>query len=269
MAIPAETPQGEAYDQGGPPQGCVTVYRFANSTGWLSFFVVTAPYRGLSLGRHLFHAGMEYFRQHKTAYIGLDSVAEQRATYQRRGFIETDLVAICERDNAQDIPLLPDLSQEEIMVDLATFGDWEKLAKSDLAHCGLDRNRLWTTEALFHRQDVTGFVVTDQNRGTLKGWILVRKCELGYRFGPLYAERTDLASQLLQTAMERLENKDASLIAEVWHSNHDAVPTFERLGWKWTETFHRMWYEGRAPAAQGAGGKGESAMYAIFDAAQG
>lgn len=276
MAIPAKTPQDEAYRQDGPPQGCVAVYRFSNSTGWLSFFVATARYRGHGLGRQLFQAGMDYFHQRETAYIGLDSVAEQRGTYERRGFVETDLVAICERRDAEDVPPLPQregaaalMRQGERLIDLATFRNWEQLATSDLAHCGLDRSRLWTTEALFHRRDAAGLAVVDQHDGTLKGWVLVRRCELGYRFGPLYAERRDLASLLLHAAMERLEDKDAGLIAEAWHSNQDAVPTFERLGWKWTGTFHRMWYDGRAPAAQAAGGKAETEMYAVFDAAQG
>lgn len=268
MAIPANTPHDEPYPRDGRPQGCVIVYKFSNSTGWLSFFVTTASYRGYGLGRELFRAGMDYFHKFGTEYIGLDSVAEQRGTYGRRGFVETDLVAICERHDVKDIPFANGALREgEKIVDLKNLS-LDELAKSDFAHCGLERTRLWTTEALFHRRDAAGLAVVDQH-DTLKGWVLIRRCELGYRFGPVYAERKDVASLLLHAAMESLEDKDASLIAEAWHSNKDAVPTFERLGWKWTSTFHRMWYNRRVPAAQSPGGKAERGTYAVFDAAQG
>ncbi|OJZ80857.1 hypothetical protein ASPFODRAFT_212124 [Aspergillus luchuensis CBS 106.47] len=117
-------------------------------------------------------------------------------------------------------------------------------------------------------QDANGLAVVDQH-GTLTGWVLIRKCELGNRFGPLYAERQDVASLLVHAAMESLEDKGASLIAETWHANPAAIPIFERLGWKWTSTFYRMWFKGRVPAARAPGGKAERAMYAVFDAAQG
>jgi GNAT superfamily N-acetyltransferase len=268
MAIPATTPHDEPYPQDGRPQACVIVYKFSNPTGWLSFFVATESYRGYGIGRELFKAGMEYFQSLNTEYIGLDSVAEQRGTYGRRGFVETGLVAICERPNAKEIPVADEAPIEgERIVDLKSLS-LEELAKSDFAHSGLERSRLWTTEALFHRRDATGLAVVDQ-RNALIGWLLIRKCEVGYRFGPVYAERKGVASLLLRTAMQNIEDNDASLIAETWHSNKDAVSTFEELGWKWTGSFHRMWYNGKVPAAQSPGGKAERETYAVFDAAQG
>lgn len=268
VAIPANTPNDTPYPQDGAPQGCVIIYTFPNSTSWLSFFVTTAAYRGHGLGRKLFKAGIECLHRRGADYVGLDSVAVQRGTYARRGFVETNLIAICERSNAKDIPDVDGEPLEgERLVDLAAVS-FERLAASDLAHSGLERTSLWTTEALFQRRDATGLAVMDRN-DTLKGWILVRRCELGYRFGPVYADRKDVATLLLHAAIERLEDRDAGLIAEVWHSNEEAISTFKMFGWKWTSTFHRMWYKGKQPLAQSPGGQAEKGTYAIFDAAQG
>lgn len=268
MAIPETTPLGEPYPQDSRPQGCIISYIFPNSTGWISFFVLTAPYRGYGMGRELFRACMDFFSRARLEYIGLDSVPEQCETYGRRGFVETNLIAICTRPNVKDIPHANGvLSEGEKLIALKEL-DPAEIIKSDLAHCGLERTRLWTTEALLHRSDTAGFAVIDENN-VLKGWVLVRRCELGYRIGPLYAERKETAGLLLHATMESLEDKNASLIVEIWHSNKDAVPTFEEMGWKWTSSFHRMWFKKRVPAAQSPGGKAEKEMFAIFDAAEG
>jgi GNAT superfamily N-acetyltransferase len=245
-------------------------YHFPNGTGWLGFFVLTTPYRSQGLGRRTFKAAMDSFQANgNMLYIGLDSVPQQRETYGRRGFLETDIIAICTRSNAKDIPSTTGvLNDDEVMIDLRQLNA-DQLVESDLAHCGLKRTLLWTYEALFHRRDATGFAFVHRDNKALKGWILIRRCELGYRIGPLYAERKDISSYLLHAAMSGLEDKNVSLTAETWHSNKHAVKTFEELGWKWVGNYHRMWYDGRVPPAQGPGGKAEREMYAVFDAVEG
>ena len=52
----------------------------------------------------------------------------------------------------------------------------------------------------------------------------------------------------MHAAIESLEDKGSSSIAETWHANPAAIPIFERLGWKWTSIFYRMWFKGRVPA---------------------
>ncbi|KAI0394991.1 acyl-CoA N-acyltransferase [Xylariaceae sp. FL0594] len=286
MAVPTRTPSGDPYDDG-DPQGCIAAFRdSAGTTGWLGFFVVKEPYRGHGLGRALFKAALDSLQADTgICYIGLDAVPEQRGTYGRRGFVETNLIAVFSRSNARDVPPPPalgglnDNEHEEEVTDIRIL-DAKALVESEAAHCGLRRPRLWTQEALFHRPDVSGLAVVAKNNNNnsredeediiIKGWILVRRCDEGYRIGPLYAERKDLADYLLHAAMSNLvEDKDVSLSAETWHSNERAGETFEGLGWKRVATYHRMWHDGRIPPVQVPGGKAERDMYAIFDAVQG
>ena len=68
------------------------------------------------------------------------------------------------------------------------------LAQSDLEHTGLHRERMWSHEAMFSRDDVRGFaLVKEDGPEELEGWVLVRSCESGYRVGPLYANSPDRA----------------------------------------------------------------------------
>lgn len=127
--------------------------------------------RGYGIGREIFSAGKDFFRKYGTEYIGLDSVAEQRVTYERRGFIETNLIAICERPSVKAIPVANGSLMEGERIEYLQKLSLDKLAESDFAHCGLERPRLWTTEALFHRQDANGLAVVDQHEPLRAGFL--------------------------------------------------------------------------------------------------
>ena len=143
--------------------------------------------------------------------------------------------------------------------------------ESDLAHTGLKRSKLWSKEALFDRDDAWGLaLVRDGNREELEGWILIRSCQQGRRFGPLYATSKENAKFLLHQAMRRLESEDGSFIAEVWTQNHGAIAVFEESGWECAGLdYHRMWLNGIVPDAQQHGGKADSDVFAMFDAGEG
>jgi len=79
----------------------------ANKTGWLSLFVIGEEHRGKGMGSKLFKAAMQDFREHGTEIMGLDGVAEQKATYERRGFVDSPLgtVRIMTRPLVDKVPL--------------------------------------------------------------------------------------------------------------------------------------------------------------------
>jgi hypothetical protein len=140
-----------------------------------------------------------------------------------------------------------------------------------LEHTGMERAKLWSKEAMFDRDDTIGLgLVKEGKKEELEGWIIVRSCLQGWRFGPLYANTPEHATFLLRTAMRRLEGEDGGFVAEVWPSNPDAVKVFEDAGWEWAGMdYHRMWLHGKVPEAQQSGGKAEKEMFAVFDAGEG
>jgi hypothetical protein len=207
-------------------------------------------------------------------------VQEQVGTYSRRGFVEAGRVRLLQRASLDRTPLTAahdhllhpraDDAEELFALDKIPAS---KLAQSDCAHTGLLREKLWSREALLGRRDVIGFALVseaDSAHEKLTGWILVRECDDGFRFGPLYADSPDRAELLLVAAMKRLEGREGSFAIEAWPANVEAEKVFKGLGW--TEVgidYHRMWLNGKVPQEQMPGGKAEKAVYAMFDAGEG
>ncbi|OCL14576.1 hypothetical protein AOQ84DRAFT_404495 [Glonium stellatum] len=264
MAVPKDTTK---------PEGCIVPFTFVNGTGWIGYFIMNEAYRGKGWGRALFQAALESYAANGTTIVGLDGVEEQRKTYERRGFVATGLIRLMTRPSLKEIPLGNaeiKLADGEKLVDLREIPR-KALVESDLAHSGFERPALWSDEALFHRSDLYGYaIVSSTDPSKLLGWIMVRRCERGHRFGPLYADSYEQASILLRVAMGKINTADGSMISEVFPNNPKAVQLFEALGWKWAGVdYHRMWLGGRAPREQQEGGRGEKGMYAIFDASEG
>jgi len=246
---------------------------FANGTGWVGFFCINEPMRGRGWGAKLFQAGLDNFKAGGATVVGLDAVQEQVGTYGRRGFVETDRIRLMVREGLGIEPLgegltRPNDGEELVPVDLIPH---DILTKSDLEHSGLERPRLWTQDAMFGRPDAFGFaLVREGTKDQLEGWVLVRSCQHGFRFGPLYATSASRASLLLSTAMKRVEKEEGTFIAEVWPQNPEAINVFEKAGWKYAGVdYHRMWLHGVVPKAQQPGGTASKQCFAVFDAAQG
>ncbi|KAE9974943.1 hypothetical protein BLS_008619 [Venturia inaequalis] len=258
------------------PQGCILPIVYTNKTGWVGFFCLNASVRGLGWGGKLFQAALDQFVKGSVEVVGLDAVQEQVGTYGRRGFVEMErgLVRLMGRPGMKEVPLKGTF--EHVRGEGVRLVDLESvpvgvLVESDLACTGLERTGLWNREALFERSDAFGFaLVSEGAKDELEGWVLVRGCEEGFRFGPLYANSKDNATLLLHQAMRRLEGKDGSFIAEVWPQNELACKVFEEAGWTNVGVdYHRMWLNGKVPAAQHPGGKADKEVYAIFDAGEG
>jgi acetyltransferase (GNAT) family protein/GNAT acetyltransferase-like protein len=253
-------------------EGCIVPLAYENSTGWIGFFCVNEQYRGGGWGRQLFAAALDHFNKTNTEIVGLDAVQEQVPTYERRGFVDVGRIRLMQHSPLEEVSLTEHVDgiPGAKIVSISEVPQ-EALIKSDLEHTGLHRSKLWTEEALFSREETFGLaLVGEEDAADLKGWIVVRSCQHGYRLGPLYASSTLGTSQLLHSAMKKLQGRPGGLIAEVWMGNPAAVELFAAVGW--TETgvdYHRMWLHGKVPKEQDKRGKGNMDMYAIFDAGEG
>lgn len=255
------------------PEGCVVGFTYPNSTGWVGFFIMNEPFRGMGLGRELWKSLEASFRASNTTVIGLDGVEEQVNTYNRRGFQDLARIALMTRPSLKESPLAAAQAQsvgvEGELLDVKSV-DPKILAKIDLSHTGLDRPAYWSYDALLGRGDAFGYALSSESSSDITGFILVRRCEHGYRFGPLYAKNCTAALRLLGVAMNRLAESEGSFIAEIFGSNPDGKKVFEQLGWSWAGLdYHRMWLHGKVPEAQQEGGLGTKGMFAIFDACAG
>jgi GNAT superfamily N-acetyltransferase len=264
MVVPDETSK---------PEGCIVAFTYPNRTGFVGYFIINAPYRGRGWGAALFKELLASFRASNTIYLGLDGVEEQVNTYKRRGFEIAATIKLAMRTSLVEKPKtveVVEVGEEEQVMDIKDI-DPELLAQLDLAHTGFYRPAYWSQEGLFSRKDAYGYALFSTARGEpkLAGYVLVRRCHEGHRFGPLYAETYDQAKYLLWRAMEVLTG-NGSMVAEVYGSNLQGLKVFEELGWKWAGVdFYRMWLGGKVPSEQQESGKATKGMFAIFDACAG
>ncbi|KAH8127740.1 hypothetical protein ACSS6W_008683 [Trichoderma asperelloides] len=255
------------------PIGMVIGFKFPNHTGWVGFFIVDKQHQGRGWGGMLFKAMLDTYDKIGIRVVGLDAVKEQVKTYERRGFVEAAKIRIMTRVPEQELETkygAVQLNNGCKAVDIKEV-DADTIADLDRMHTGLDRGVLWA-KALFSRPDAFGFAIISTTTEELSGFILVRRCEHGYRFGPLLADSNNHASALLQLAMSHasVSKSSGSLIAEVFGPNENSVDVFSHLGWQWAEIdYHRMWLHGRVPVEQQQGGRGQKGMFAIFDASEG
>ncbi|EHK46768.1 uncharacterized protein TrAtP1_005257 [Trichoderma atroviride] len=255
------------------PVGMVIGFKFPNRTGWVGFFIVDKNYQGRGWGGLLFKAMLDAYSEIGIQMVGLDAVQEQVKTYERRGFVEAAKIKIMTCTPEQELATkyrAVELAKGYKAIDIKE-ADTGAIADLDRMHTGLDRTVLWA-KALFPRPDSFGFAIISTTTEELSGFILVRRCEHGHRFGPLFADSNAHASSLLQLAMSHpsVSESPGSLIAEVFGPNENSVDVFSHLGWQWTKMdYHRMWFNGRVPVEQQQGGRGQKGMFAIFDASEG
>jgi hypothetical protein len=242
---------------------------YPNSTGWVAFFILKKAFRGQGLGRELWKEMQLTFQRNGTTIIGLDGVQEQYGTYNRRGFESVGKVLLMTRDSVEKEPITQplDLPKGTEVQDLRDV-DPKELARLDHEHTGFDREAYWSTEGILSRPDSSGFVIRSPTTSRLTGFVFVRSSQSGHRFGPLYAETSEQAKQLLRSAMQAVPASEG-YVAEIFGNNAEGQKCFEDLGWDYENWFHRMWLGGRVPEEQQEGGKGARGMYAIFDAASG
>lgn len=236
---------------------------------------MNASARGRGWGAALFRECLEEYKRHGCEYIGLDAVKEQKGTYERRGFRATGTIKVMMRDGLGKLPMEGDARMEGDgwkLEDLRS-AKTEELVAFEERCTGFRRSRLWSREGLFHRaeDDTFGFAARGAS-GPLEGFVLVRVCEHGYRFGPIYASSEDVARALCRAAMKRTAalNREGSLVAEVNVENVKAVRLFEEQGWKDAGVdYHRMWIAAKATPQQSPGGIWEQECWATFDASEG
>ncbi|KAI4750089.1 hypothetical protein E4T52_06741 [Aureobasidium sp. EXF-3400] len=215
---------------------------------------------------------MDQFEVHSTVYVGLDSVVEQKATYERRGFVASELGKIrCMSYTLSSTPNLTTTSDRVPnllgfhLIDLKEI-PYEILVQSDYDHTGFERDGLWNGRI--------------QKRADFSGLALVEKGKPHrYRLGPVYASNAAASRTLIMAAMqttavrasaEQAEISDVHIAAEVWGGNPHAVKIFEELGWNCTDVdYYRMWLHGVTPSQQDIGGLAHRGMFAIFDAVVG
>ncbi|GGB79140.1 N-acetyltransferase GCN5 [Marinobacterium zhoushanense] len=216
---------------GGQPVATISVVRYGAEFGFLGFYMVKPEFRGRGFGLAIWQAGLAYL---EGCTVGLDGVVAQQDNYRRSGFelawrnIRFEGRGLGNQPVDADIVPLHSLS-------------FDRLHAYDSAFFPTARDqflRQWTTQP-GHR------AVAIVEAGKLVGYAVRRLCRQGYKIGPLYADRAELAERLFQHLAGSLGSAD-HIYLDVPEVNAEAVALAQRHGMSLSFETARM-YKGPAP----------------------
>jgi GNAT superfamily N-acetyltransferase len=177
-----------------------TVISYGGAFGFMGLFIVREDRRGVGLGRRLWHFRRDLLlsRLQPGSSIGMDGVFDMVPFYARGGFslayrdLRFEGIAVGEsRNNVVDLVTVP----------FATVDAY------DQRHVAASRSsflRAWLAQP-----GVLGGAVVE--RDELIGYGVLRPCRVGYKFGPLFADRADVAEALVDHLMAQVPGEQVQL----------------------------------------------------------
>lgn len=215
----------------GAPVGAISAVRHGAATGFIGLYIVRPAFRGQGHGIALWRAGMARLAGRAA---GLDGVAAQQANYARAGF------ALAHR-NVRWGGAPPPGPAPEGVLPLAAV-PFERLRAYDAAIAGYERPAYlaaWTGEAADRR----GAALAAGDR--LRGYGVARDCVEGVKVGPLFADDSAAAADLL--AALAAASPARPLFLDAPEPNAAATALARGLGLAPVFETARMW-RGPAPA---------------------
>jgi ribosomal protein S18 acetylase RimI-like enzyme len=197
------------------PISCISAVAYGKSFGFIGFYIVKPGYRGKGYGLKIWNAALAYLHSQN---IGLDGVIEQQQNYTKSGFklaysnIRFEGLAKRSVSTFSDILAFPEVGFDDIeRYDAALFpANRQPFLKA------------WITQpeslalAALHDKQIVGFSV-------------VRKCRVGYKIGPLFADNKEIANKLYLTSCNFVET-GSRVYLDVPEINTTAIELAESYG---------------------------------------
>lgn len=198
--------------------------------GFMGLFIVNSEFRGLGIGKKLWSLRKELLlkRLKNGATIGMDGVVEMQDFYEKGGF------KIAYREErfkgiGQEVTLSKAISKIEIE-------DFEKLADYDLLCFGYERKTFLKNWIAIPNSKCFKYTESDN----LKGYAVIRKVDSGFKIGPLFADRYEVAEELYKACLNSAVGKNVYLDIPV--INKDAVKLMKKYNTEYTFECARMYY---------------------------
>ncbi|MCZ4251131.1 GNAT family N-acetyltransferase [Pseudoalteromonas shioyasakiensis] len=180
---------------GDEPIATISAINYHDAFGFIGFYIVKPDYRGKGYGIQIWNAALKRL---KGLNIGLDGVVEQQENYKKSGFnlaYRNIRFAGVGGGNSQ---------QNSDIVDLATV-PFEIIDAYEQAFFPVNRanfTKVWLSQP---QCDAFGVM---QN-GELAGYGVIRKCQNGFKIGPLFADSPQLAESLFLALKSKASASDA------------------------------------------------------------
>jgi len=210
------------------------IISYNNEYGFMGLFIVHPQYRNLGIGRKLWFARRDLLlnRLQPNASIGMDGVLAMQPFYNKGGF------NIAFKDERYEF-----ISKEYIYSNFISpiqVNDFNEIIEYDTSCFGFNRAPFlkgWLSmaksKALLFKKD-----------NKIKGYAVIRKAELGYKIGPLFADNEFVADELFKACVSIAPNNPIFLDIPI--TNLNAVSLVKKHGGKYVFECARMYY-GKVP----------------------
>ncbi|MDG2990182.1 GNAT family N-acetyltransferase [Candidatus Synechococcus calcipolaris G9] len=172
------------------PIATISAVTYGDAFGFIGFYIVKPGYRGQGYGLKIWNAALEYLGDRS---IGLDGVVAQQSNYQKSGFV------LAHNNMRYQGVSRPVPSIHENIIDLAQYPLKDILIYDQRFFPG-DRHvflQCWLTQRGHH---ALGY----QDNHQLLGYGVIRPSHSGYRIGPLFCDRPDIAEAIFLALMSRI-----------------------------------------------------------------
>jgi len=224
-----------ALERDGEMVGCGSIVSYSGSFGFMGFFIVKPELRGLGLGTSLWERRRDLLlsRLSAGAAIGMDGVFAMQPFYAKGGF------QFSHRDLRME-SVGQKLEYARDKVSKITIDQFSSICAADKRWFGFDRTTFlqgWLAlpESLSLQYSVDG---------KLQGYGVIRKCQNGWKIGPLFSMNFDAADHLFRALSEVAEGEPIFL--DIPEINEHALRLAAKYGMKEGFGCARM-YHGPAP----------------------
>ena len=195
------------------PIACISAVRYGDSFGFIGFYIVQPDYRGKGYGIQIWNAALDYL---KGRNLGLDGVLAQQENYKKSGFQLAYRNIRFAGKSKRGFPRYAGI------VDIKSL-DFNQVEAYDSAFFP-DNRSAFLKSWLSQKEAKSLGIVEDE---TLVAYGLIRKCRIGYKIGPLFADNPNLAEVLLLALTSQLSSEDVYYF-DVPDINQAAVDLAER-----------------------------------------
>lgn len=199
-----------------------SVFSYDGAFGFMGLFIMRSDRRGHGLGATLWHHRLARMRARlrPDAAVGMDGVFRMAPFYGRGGFV------LAYRDLRFDGVALEGTDEGLLSVPAVGFDLFDGYDRRHVAAPRTEFLRRWIAP-----DDVHTAVIVEAD--AVVGMAVLRPCRDGYRFGPVHADRPDVAERLIRGLMSRVPGAPVQI--DVPEPNEAGLDIVARLGM--TESF--------------------------------